>query len=225
MRRHLGLAVILLCPAPAVAPAQQWGTDDMGIVNAGSCQLEMWHGQRASWVIPACAPFPKLELGAGAGWTWSDDGPHELQYALQVKSALPAPAPGGLGIAVAAGAGLSRERRFGSAFVYVPVGTTGWDERVTAYGNLGWRYSAGGDGHDLTYGIRSDLEVSPRLSLIAELFGAQGDGLPAEVQAGVRVTILPDRAQGDVSYGRFVQKGADSPAAGWTVGLSLTPPP
>lgn len=68
-RGCLRAGLFLLCASfPAQLGAQQLATDDAGIVDYRACQLEAWHGQCSSWLLPACSPVRNPELTFGLGW-------------------------------------------------------------------------------------------------------------------------------------------------------------
>ena len=216
---------VLFLALSAPLRAQQWVTDDIGVVNPDSCQLEVWHGQRSSWVIPGCEAIPNLELSIAAGLAEVERGDRQSEYALQAKTVLRAARAGNWGMALGAGVGVSHEGHFGSVYAYVPVGWSLGEDRVLLYSNLGWRYTQADRMHVLTYGARGDWAVAPRLSLIGEVFGANGDDLPPEYQIGGRITVLPNRLRVDLTFGGWAEPGDFGRGGGWTVGVAYTPGP
>jgi hypothetical protein len=75
------LGVLLYaCPASA----QQFVTEDAAIVGRGACQLEVWHGERQSWLEPACQFIPRLEVTLGVGLI--DPPNRSTEYLLEVKT-------------------------------------------------------------------------------------------------------------------------------------------
>lgn len=113
--------------------------------------------------------------------------------------------------------------RFSSWYVYLPVGISRADDRLLAYGTLGWRYARSDRSHALLYGARADAVLAGRVTLIGEVSGAGGDGAPLEYQAGLRLALIPGLVQADLSRGWLARRRGSAAGAGWTVGLALTP--
>jgi hypothetical protein len=242
----LGSGLAASLAAPHVAAGQQYITDDAAITESRACQIQMWHGERASWVLPVCTPVRRVELSLGFIAVWdSDPAPGRtghFEYVVQAKAPLrPLRTDGwGIGAVVGAGrdpalAGTSPDVR--SFYAYVPVSRSLAGDRVVLHQNTGWVYQRAGNEeawrgrHALSWAARADVAVGggrrpgrfPAV-VVAEAYGAQGAaGASPEFQAGVRAFPRPDAVQLDLSWGGFLRTGR--PAAGWTVGLTLTPPP
>jgi len=224
------LAVLV---SPRGLGAQQFVTDDAAITDARSCQVEAWHGESASWVLPACNPFSGMEFTAGVGFVGTGDG-RQTEYVLQAKSLLRETEPGRPGIGLVAGLGIGRigqisGRAVSGAFAYVPVTALLTGDRLIAHANAGWQYEReehdhGGDSHRVGHhgfgwALRADAGLSPRFTALGELFGQNG-GRP-EFQVGLRSIALVDRLAIDVSWGGQLESGAAG--AGWAVGFAWTP--
>lgn len=235
------LPLVLASAAGLLAPrdveAQQFVTDDAAIVDFRACQLEAWHGEVASWVLPACQFVPRLELTAGIGFV-AEDGSRAAEYVLQGKYLLRELTPDGWGAALVAGLGDNPLSQVGGGvagiFAYVPLSVSLGSDRLVLHGNLGWHLEreahAHGDHHHdeahhaLTWAARADLRLptaGERFTLIGELFGE--NRTRPEYQLGVRSTLIPDRLLLDVSWGGHTAPGA--PGAGWAIGLAWTPSP
>jgi hypothetical protein len=132
-------------------------------------------------------------------------------------------------------AGTSADVR--SYYAYVPVSRAFAGDRVALHQNTGWLYQRAGDErewrgrHAISWAARADVAVGgargpgryPAVA-VAEAFGAQGAaGAAPEFQVGLRAFPRADAVQLDLSWGGFLRTGR--PAAGWTLGLTLTPPP
>jgi hypothetical protein len=224
---------LLLC-APAVAGAQQFVTDDAKIVDYRACQLEGWHGESASWALPACQLIRNVELTAGVGQL-SSNGETRTEYVLQAKTILRELRPGGLGIGLVAGAGIDpltqvTGGRVSGLFAYVPVSLSLAADRLFLHGNLGWHFERADRDradrrergrHAATWAGRADLMLTHRFTAIGELFGE--DRTRPEYQVGLRSVLLADRLVADLSFGQHTAPGL--PGAGLALGFAWTPPP
>lgn len=225
----MGMALLLHGLAERAA-AQQFVVDDANIVDAGGCQVEAWYGQSSQWLLPACRLLPWTEVTTGIGLAPEGDG-RLVKYAVQAKVLLVEARRGTPGLGFVAGVGMDRlgqvlGSRVSGVYAHVPVTVLLGAERAAAHANIGWHNERNHDGthgthHALTWGLRADVLVAPRLTLIGELFGE--DQERPEYQAGLRSTLLTDRLQLDVSWGGHTERGAGG--AGWTVGLAWTPRP
>lgn len=233
------LLPILLLGYSAPAAAQQFVVDDAAIVDRGACQLEAWSGESSTWLLPACQFIPRTELTLGAGFV-PDNGGRSWEWVAQAKVNLREMQDNMAGVGLVFGVGMdpigqTAGSRVSGAFAYLPVSLPLANERVTLHGNLGWHFERDSDEHDhhdhshadgsrghhgVTWGVRGDVVVAPRFTVIAELFGEDA-GRP-EFQAGIRTELLPDRVGLDVSWGGHTARGVGG--AGWTIGFAWTPP-
>jgi len=227
-RRLLALAVgAIIAAAPGALCAQQFGTDDAGVVKFGACQIEAWHGETETRVEPACQLIRNLEVMVGFALDGVGGGIEE--YSLELKTVLRAPEPGGLGVGLVGGLDVAREWEpedgpLAGAFVYVPATLSFGDDRFLLHGNLGWQFSRDDDRHSLLWGARGDLHLpwlDERFVVVGELFG--DDSERPEFQAGLRTKIVPDRLILDVSWGGHTVRQREG--RGWVVGFGWTPPP
>ena len=69
-----GAAAVLSVTAASGLEAQQYVTDDAAITEYRGCQIQMWHGERSSWVLPVCTLVPRLELSLGLIAVWKGLG-------------------------------------------------------------------------------------------------------------------------------------------------------
>lgn len=81
----LGIALMGALPA-APAGAQQYVVDDAAIVDPNACQVEAWHGERSSWILPACQLLGNVEISAGVGFLDEGEGLRETEYAVEAKT-------------------------------------------------------------------------------------------------------------------------------------------
>jgi hypothetical protein len=218
--------------------AQQFVTDDAELVDLGACQLEGWHGESASWVLPACQPIEMLEITAGVGFV-PEDGAHAVEYVLQGKVLIRSAEPGRLGIGLVGGLGFGPISQVvgdgvAGAYAYVPVTVPAADEGLILHVNVGWQFerddlgegSAGGSAsrHAFTWAARADLALphaADRLTLIGELYGV--DRVGPEYQLGIRTVLVEDRLLFDLSWGGHTASAERG--AGWALGVAWTPPP
>jgi hypothetical protein len=130
-------------------------TDDAAIVAYRACQLEVWHGERSSWLQPACQPIPALELTVGIGSLDHGAG-REAELLLQVGYMPRQVEPGRAGFGIVAGVGYDPQAQAGSGvegiFAYVPVSYQSPGGALLLHVNLGWHHhaAAGHDGHHHT---------------------------------------------------------------------------
>jgi hypothetical protein len=205
-------ALLLACvPAPATRPMV---VDDASIEAPGNCQLESWTqrsaGQVEYWAVPACnvgGAWRAWELGAGLGRV-KLDGPGGAYRSgvLQAKTVFrPLQTNGwGIGLSIAnqfrQGAGVA-----GDLSVLVPVSLSRLDDRLLLHANLGWLRAHAGHKSDPFWAGGAEWAARPRLTLTLEAYGT-GRG-HAMAQAGVRVTLVPDRLALDAGIGRRIGGG------------------
>ncbi len=233
-RGWLSAAVSVIAATMLATPgfAQQWDVDDAEIVDRGACQVEAWHGERASWILPACQPFRNVEISLGAGFIDAGDGHRDVEYAVEVKTLFRALATNSWGVGLVVGIGpdpsaAEIDGRFGDLYAFVPASLSLLDDGLILHGNVGWEWEREGHEHDghalddgehhITWGLRSDVALTERFTLIGEIFG-EDRYLPA-FQVGVR-THFPDAGvEVDLSWGGHTQD--DLQGGGFTVGVAL----
>lgn len=213
---------LLLLPA---AHAQQMVVDDAGITDPGACQLETWMGQLGGWFQPACTALGRTELTLGIGYTDEPHGDHTHRHTevfAEAKVNVLPDDPGALGLSLVAGAGFGFEAGlpFEGVYAYVPVTYTLASERALFHANLGWAYETEDRQHVALYGLRADVALHERVTLLGEAFGI---GTALGAQGGLRLTIVPDLIAVDATYGATLR--GDLPDLGFTVGLAITPAP
>jgi len=221
-------------PPPLVA--QQYVVDDAEIVDSGACQIEAWHGRRASWILPACRPIRNLEIAMGVGFIDEGDGAREPEYALEAKTLFRPLSPGSWGLGLVVGVGpnpgaVGSQRRLGEVYAFVPASLSLGSDRMMLHGNGGWAWERDtvdhGDhthehaGHHITWGTRADFSLAPVVSLIAE-FSGEGDSRP-EYQTGLRLHLPDAGLEMDVSWGTSLERGRQG--AGWTIGVQVVSGP
>jgi len=224
--RGLCAAALLLACVPAQA-TRPMVVDDASIEAPGNCQLESWTqrsaGQVEYWAVPACnfgGAWRSWELGAGLGRV-KPDGPGGAYRSgvLQAKTVFrPLQTNGwGIGLSIAnqfrQGAGVG-----GDLSVLVPVSLSRLDDRLLLHANLGWLRAHADHKSDVFWAGGAEWAARPRLTLTLEAYGT-GRG-HALAQAGVRVTLVPDRIALDAGIGRRIGGGERYA----TVGLTFAGP-
>ena len=223
---------LLLAVMALPVAAQQYVVDDAEIVERGACQVEAWHGERASWILPACQIIRNLEITAGAGFVDEGGGHRETEYAVELKTLLRPLTPGGWGVGVVFGVGPNPsaepgEARFGDVYAFVPASLSLGDDRLVLHGNVGWEWHREtvdhgdhvheADDHHLTWGIRSDVAVNDLVSILGEFHG-EDRNRPA-YQVGLRFHFPEAGVETDLSWGGHTH--GDLRGAGFTAGVAF----
>jgi len=109
----------------------------------------------------------------------------------------------------------------GEAYAFAPITVTLGADRAWLHLNVGVRYRGEGAGILMLWGAAAEVPVVGPVVALAEAYGdAPG---PVFMQAGLRVTLVPDRIQIEKTYGRGSPDRDDDQWA--TVGLRLLSPP
>lgn len=234
---HFALSLMLVVASAVPAIGQQYITDDAAITEYRACQIQMWHGERSSWMLPVCTPLPGVELSLGFIAVWEDDADGHFEYTAQAKTVMRPLAMNSWGVGFVLGTG--RDPAFSSTtsqsyslYAYLPFSLSLANDRVVLHQNTGWFHGRReGSGHNaVTWPARADIGVRKNLFAVAEVLGAEGigpeggAGSPAEYQAGLRTWLRPETVQLDVRFGALLRNPGIR-AAGWTVGLALIAPP
>jgi len=223
--RRLSTLLFLLAATPAAHAARPMITDDARLTDAGACQVESWghlHGsQHEFWALPACNPGGNFELTFGGALAYADGHQESGAMVIQGKTLLKPLETNGYGVGFAAGyATQPGSAHTGNPYFYVPVSFSLADDRVVIHTNLGYTRERENQENRLTWGLGSEIEITPRSYLIAESYG-QDKGNPF-FQMGVRYWIIPGHVQIDTTYGsRF---GAISDQHWFSIGLRLISP-
>ncbi len=203
------------------AHSQQMWVDDAEITTYPSFQLETWYGSIESWFLPAISPLPCLELSTGVSFDSDDDFRH-TSWLFEGKVAPSFAITDEHGFAMVAGFTTSPEIRTESAYLYVPYTRSILNNNSLLHVNLG--YSATRDeewNHGVFYGIRADIDMGSRTQLLSEIFTTDFD--TPGFQAGVRIFLIDELLEMDITYGRGFDSEVDEP--GFNLGLAFTPPP
>ena len=206
--------------------------DDASIEAPGNCQLESWTQRSADrveyWAVPACnvgGAWRAWELGAGLGRV-RPDGPGGAYRSgvLQAKTVFRPLQTNdwGIGLSIAnqfrQGAGVA-----GDLSVLVPVSLSRLDDRLLLHANLGWLRAHADHKSDPFWAGGAEWAARPRLTLTLEAYGTGRSH--AMAQAGVRVTLVPDRLALDAGIGRRIGGGGGNGGERYaTVGLTFAGP-
>lgn len=201
------------------AEAQQMFVDDAAVTTERSFQVETWYGSRESWFLTAISPVQGLELGTGIGVD-SRDGFDPANWILEAKYA-----PGdfeetGSAIGIASGFLFSFEGKLEEFYAYLPYSQTIFNNSSVLHINAGfeavqeeeWEY-------ELITGIRGDFGLTNRLAILGEV--AATNFADAFYQGGIRITLLPDLLEMDITYGEGFRRQETAP--GFNIGISFTP--
>lgn len=223
--RLLAALLLLLAITATAHAARPMITDDARLTDDGACQVESWvhlHGsQHELWALPACNPGGNFELTFGGALAWADGHQESGALVIQGKTLLKPLESNGYGIGFAAGyATQPGSAHTGNPYFYVPVSFSLADDHVVIHTNLGYTRERENQENRLTWGLGSEVQLTPRAWLIAESYG-QDKGNPF-FQMGVRYWIVPGHVQVDTTYGsRF---GAISDQHWFSIGLRLISP-
>ena len=238
----LAVTSLMILAGTNVALAQQYITDDAALTEFRACQLQMWHGERSSWLLPVCTPVKNLELSLGLIEVWHDStNGHHLEYIAQAKTLFKPLATDSWGAGLVFGYGrpltsVGTTHTY-SMYAYIPISESLWHDRLILDQNLGLFHGRHGHYGDNSYAwaVRGDGLLAGRIGnglvAVMEIYGAEriyrkSAHTTTEYQAGLRTWLRPDRIQVDLSRGRTLWRPfATSGGAGWTIGLTLVTPP
>lgn len=218
---------VIRMPAEAARP---FVTDDARLTIAGSCQVESWtrfySDSTEVWALPACNPNGQLELTLGGGLAryQSASQPNSEDYVFQAKTLFRALETNGWGWGAAIGTVQHPKvnpgpNLFGNTYLYLPFSSSFANDRVVMHLNVGWLHDKTLSRDKLTWGIGSEINATPRLTLVAESFG--DNRVNPYWQTGFRYAVIPRLLQIDATVGR--QTGAYDVNRWVSFGLRFTP--
>jgi hypothetical protein len=208
--------------------ARPFVTDDARLTNEGQCQLESWSRRyRHStelWLIPACNLGGNFEISLGTGAVQTQPNVRSEDYVIQAKTLVRKLSTDdwGWGLALGHVAHPSIHpgpNLLGNTYAYIPLSRSFRQDAVIVHMNLGWLRDKVSRDDKLTWGVGSELKLTPRLTGILEAFGDQRT--KPYVQIGLRYAVRPDLLQLDLTFGQQRHGPAD---ARWvSFGLRYTP--
>lgn len=217
--------LLSLALSPLAHAARPMVTDDARIVDDKSCQLETWlkanRGSNEYWALPSCNFSGNFELAVGSAVTRQNGSGETSDLLVQGKTLFRTLEPNGWAWGLVGGAAshpdVSR-KMLGDVYAYVPATFSFRDDRVLLHTNLGWIRDRLGNRHAMTWGVGSEIEMTPHTWLIAESYG-ENQGRPF-YQLGLRHWLVYNRVQIDATYGNRSNGGEN-----WfSIGLRLLSP-
>ena len=205
--------------------ARPMATDDARIVDDKSCQLETWlkanRGSDEYWALPSCNFSGNFELAVGTAVTRQNGRGETSDLLVQGKTLFRTLEPNGWAWGLVGGTAshpdVSR-KMLGDVYAYVPATFSFRDDRVLVHTNLGWIQDRLAKRHAMTWGVGSEIEMTPNTWLIAESYG-ENQGRPF-YQLGLRHWLVYNRVQLDATYGNRSNGGEN-----WfSIGLRLLTP-
>jgi opacity protein-like surface antigen len=219
----------VLLTAPGAFAAQPYVTDDASVLAPGQCQFELGkqvnRGNHELWTLPACNLFANTEVTVGKSRFSENDGQASL-YVLQGKGVWREFSAERFGIGWVAGVrGRSRTdedlRRISSYYASLLVSRAFMNERLAAHLNAGFIADRDARTEPVTWAAGAEYSLSPRWKVIGEFSG--DDRTRPLHQAGVRIGLVPDRFELDVTAGG--QNGNRRGTRFWTIGVRMLTDP
>lgn len=226
--------VLALLALPAGIQAQPWVVDDAGITDYGACQLETWGGGEEAWFLPACQLVTGFEVTTGVAVFDAGMGSRRGHAILEGKSTIWSRGVAELGLVGGVAVPFSTDGpRVAEAMAYLPLTLTSAGREAMLHLNAGAmmnRLLVTEDPQGVgeveresaaIWGVRGDLPIHSRWTVIAEVFGMGSDEV--ETEAGLRMEVVPERLLVDVSYGHDLSNSTEG--LGPQVALAWTPRP
>jgi hypothetical protein len=211
MRNTINIAAVCLfiaslwLAAASSHAARPLITDDAGIAERGTCELELWleRPRDASelWVMPACNFTGNIEwtLGGSVERANGETGTGEVEFSGKTLFRNMEPNDWGFGLAAGVIHDPNAEQNRQEYFAHLPFSHSFMDDRFLAHANLGWLRER--ETHDdlLTWALASEYAITDRTRVVGEIFG-EDDERP-HFQLGVAHWLSPDRVQIDFTWG------------------------
>ncbi len=201
------------------AAAQQMVVDDAEITTHRSFQIESWYGTIESWMLPAVGVTSYLEVAAGLGFDSDNTFSPDL-WMLEAKVVPGDLEDDGSAWGIVTGVMWDMDREMDELYAYIPYSRMMLNDSSVLHLNAGWAMFGGDETeHALIYGIRADIGLYDRISVLSELFTENVE--TPSFQAGLRFELIDGLLEMDVTYGQGFQSGIDDP--GLNIGLAFTP--
>ncbi len=202
-------------------------TDDAGVAERGTCELETWierpRDSTTLWLLPTCGIGDDLELTLGGSLAREESSNDFGEVELSAKFVLHDRGPDTWALGLAAGVihDTLADRARQEYFAYLPASRSFADQRLTLHANLGWLRERETRDDRLTWALGAETPVTESTRLFAETFGEDGDR--PFYQLGLAHWLVADRLQVDFSYGDRLQGGSAERV--FTLGLVLVSDP
>jgi len=228
VRACAGVLVLafLLGASPRAAAEAPLITEDARILDRGKCEIETLFArerhfpERAGAGAFACNPFGHAEFAIEGARITNHDTGTGYAYDLKTKVLLRELSADQIGMVIVAGVVLERPfmaEKANDPYARVGASMALLNERVTLHLNLGIRHDQAEDTTRGALGIAGELEIIPRLRLLAEVFGRGGE--KATRQAGLTYELVDDRM--DI-YGTIgAQEGEEPKRRFYTLGVRV----
>lgn len=203
------------------ARAQQMIVDDATVLIDKQMQLEAWYGTEMSWIQPSFSLNHLWDVTPGIIFDTGDDGSiyqlfGELKY-IPTDLDFDGYSYGWTGAIY-----FDTEGRVDRLYTYIPFTKYILDRTSQVHLNIGLDGRdnvAGNFEYGFASGIRADLGLSERFSILTEIFTT--DFETPSFQAGIRFDVVPDLLKIDVTYGESFKSDVSFP--GLNVGIALSP--
>lgn len=203
------------------ARAQQMVVDDATVLIDKQAQLEAWYGTEESWIQPSLSLSHLWDFTPGIIFDTANEGGlsnifGELKY-VPTDLDFDGYSYGWTGAVV-----FDTDGRVDRVYSYIPFTKFILDRTSKVHLNVGFdgRDNVAGDWeYGFTTGIRADLGLTDRFTILTELFTT--DFETPSFQAGVRFIVVPGLFDVDVTYGESFRSEVSYP--GFNVGISLRP--
>ena len=193
-------------------PTSSWAgrplfTDDAGLTEAHSCQIETWWQESENthewWSLPACNPFGNFELTTGVNSLKVDSSNRVKNYLVQGKTLLRPLEIGNYGIGVAFGITRPDEGNGGTNYAYIPVSIMSNTGLTVAHFNLGLLRDRALKDNRITWGLGVEHAWTARISTFGEVFGDNTTNPTFHV--GSSFGLIPNLIQLDLTYGHSIE--------------------
>lgn len=187
--------------------------DDAGIVDKGTCQIEIWSELSRSsdeyWVAPACNLGGNLELSLGAGLQDESGAATGKNLTVQAKTLVVEDLAQHLNIAIAVGYFYNHfdGGNLNEWSINLPVTKGLGSESLLWHNNLGTIYEQEDKHWLFTWGTGLEYELNATFSLYAEIFGESGARPLYQLAAGY--WLLPEQVQLTFGFADVFQTGEE----------------
>ena len=213
------LVILTLAILNEKSSAQQMFVDDAEVTTYRSFQVETWYGSRESWFLTAISPIRGLEIGTGIGFD-TREGLDPVNWIFEGKYVYGNLEESGWAVGGVAGLLYDFDGDFEELFAYIPYSHLILNENSVLHINAGFEAVQEEDWeYEIITGIRGDFGITDRFTLLSEVAAANfGD---AFYQGGIRISLIPDLLEMDITYGEGFRRQETAP--GFNVGVAFTP--